>query len=58
LRPDLIGTPAQIVERLQAFADVGIDLFLIQCSPMHEELERIGTQVLPFIGDTRTTILQ
>ena len=49
LRPDLVGTPAQIVERLLAFADVGIDLFLIQCSPMREELERIGTQVLPFL---------
>jgi FMNH2-dependent dimethyl sulfone monooxygenase len=53
LRPDLVGTPAQIVERLQGFADVGIDLFLIQCSPMREELERIGTQVLPFINAVR-----
>ncbi|MBA2679826.1 MAG: LLM class flavin-dependent oxidoreductase, partial [Ktedonobacteraceae bacterium] len=49
LRPNLIGTPDQIAARMQAFADAGIDLFLIQCSPMHEELERIGTQVLPLL---------
>lgn len=49
LRPNLIGTPDQIAARIQAFTDAGVDLFLIQCSPMHEELERIGTQVLPLL---------
>ena len=49
LRPELVGTPAQIAQRMQAFADAGVDLFLIQCSPMLEELERIGTQVLPLL---------
>jgi dimethylsulfone monooxygenase len=50
LRPNLVGTPEQIAERMQAFTDGGLDLFLIQCSPMHEELERIGQQVLPLLG--------
>jgi FMNH2-dependent dimethyl sulfone monooxygenase len=50
LRPNLVGTPQQIAERMQAYADAGLDLFLIQCSPMHEELERIGTQVFPLLG--------
>lgn len=49
LRPNLVGTPAQIAERMQAFADAGLDLFLIQCSPMLEEIERIGQQVLPLL---------
>lgn len=49
LRPNLIGTPAQIAARMRAFADAGLDLFLIQCSPMLEEVERIGTQVLPLL---------
>ena len=49
LRPNLIGTPDQIAARMQAFADAGVDLFLIQCSPMREEMERIGTQVLPLL---------
>lgn len=51
LRPNLIGTPAQIAERMRDYADAGLDLFLIQCSPMLEEIERIGTQVLPLLRD-------
>src|SRR5262249_22959725 len=50
LRPNLVGTPQQIAERMQAYADAGLDLFLMQCSPMYEEIERIGTQVLPLLG--------
>lgn len=49
LRPNLIGTPTQIAERLRSFAEAGLDLVLIQCSPMQEEIERIGTQVLPLL---------
>jgi FMNH2-dependent dimethyl sulfone monooxygenase len=51
LRPNLIGTPAQIAARMRAYADAGLDLFLIQCSPMLEEMERIGTQVLPLLRE-------
>ena len=47
LRPDLVGTPDQITERLQEYADVGLDLVLLQCSPMLEEVRRIGRDVLP-----------
>jgi FMNH2-dependent dimethyl sulfone monooxygenase len=50
LRPDLVGTPQQIVDRLGEFADVGLDLVLIQCSPMLEEVRRIGRDVLPRLG--------
>lgn len=50
LRPNLVGTPQQIGERMQAYGDAGVDLFLIQCSPMLEEIERIGEQVLPLLG--------
>ncbi|WP_028566915.1 LLM class flavin-dependent oxidoreductase [Salisaeta longa] len=47
LRPDLVGTPAQIEEKLRAYADVGLDLVLVQCSPMLEEVQRIGRDVIP-----------
>nr|WP_263785849.1 LLM class flavin-dependent oxidoreductase [Salinibacter grassmerensis] len=47
LRPDLVGTPDQIVEKLNAYADVGLDLVLLQCSPMLEEVQRIGREVIP-----------
>jgi len=51
LRPDFVGTPEHIAERMRAYEAVGVDLLLIQCSPMLEELERIGTQVLPLLQD-------
>ena len=47
LRPDLVGTPDQIVRRLQDYADVGLDLVLVQCSPMLEDVQRIGRDVIP-----------
>lgn len=56
LRPNLVGTPEQIAERMRAFADAGLDLFLIQCSPMLEEIERIGTAVLPLLGQSAAAI--
>lgn len=49
LRPNLIGTPEQIAARMHAYAEAGVDLFLLQCSPMLEEIERIGQQVLPLL---------
>jgi len=47
LRPDLVGTPDQIVDRLAEYADVGLDLVLLQCSPMLEEVQRLGRDVIP-----------
>ena len=49
LRPGLVGTPEQIAERLAAFETAGLDLVLAQCSPMLEEVERIGAEVLPLV---------
>ncbi len=49
LRPGLIGTPALVAERIKAFADAGVDLFLLQCSPMHTELERFAKTVMPLV---------
>ncbi len=56
LRPNFIGTPEQIVERVRAYEEVGLDLILLQCSPMREELERIGTQILPALKETRSRV--
>lgn len=47
LRPDLVGTPDQIRDKLQEYADVGLDLVLVQSSPMLEEVQRIGRDLLP-----------
>jgi len=52
LRPDLVGTPDTIVRRLREYEDAGLDLVLIQCSPMLEEVQRIGKHVIPRLQTT------
>ncbi|HEX8715983.1 MAG TPA: LLM class flavin-dependent oxidoreductase [Gemmatimonadaceae bacterium] len=47
LRAGLTGTAEQVAERVHAFADAGVDLLLLQCSPQVEEMERVGEQVIP-----------
>jgi FMNH2-dependent dimethyl sulfone monooxygenase len=46
LRPNLIGTPAMVQERVAEFAEVGVDLLLLQSSPQVEEMERFAAQVI------------
>lgn len=49
LRPNLVGTPDQVAERINTYADAGITLLLIQASPLDEELDRIAEQVFPLV---------
>ncbi len=46
LRPNLVGTPAQIRERIAAYEAAGVDLLLLQMSPQYEEMERFAAQVI------------
>jgi FMNH2-dependent dimethyl sulfone monooxygenase len=46
LRSGLIGTPAKVMDRVAEFEKVGVDLFLLQCSPQFEEMERFAEQVI------------
>ena len=46
LRSGFVGTAAQVKERLQEFAAVGVDLVLLQSSPQREEMERFGAEVI------------
>lgn len=46
LRPNLIGTPDQIRERIAAYEAAGVDLLLLQMSPQLEEMERFAAQVI------------
>lgn len=55
LRPDLVGTAEQIAERINAYAEAGITLLLIQASPLDEELERIAEQVFPLVPQDALT---
>jgi len=46
LRAGLVGTPDQVAERVAEFADAGVDLLLLQCSPQLEEMERFAESVI------------
>src|SRR5271170_4477900 len=46
LRPNLIGTAAQIRERIAAYESAGLDLLLLQMSPQLEEMERFAAAVI------------
>ncbi|MES2450898.1 MAG: LLM class flavin-dependent oxidoreductase [Pseudomonadota bacterium] len=46
LRPNLVGTPEQVRERIAEYEDAGLDLLLLQMSPQKEEMERFAAQVI------------
>jgi FMNH2-dependent dimethyl sulfone monooxygenase len=45
LRPDLVGTGAQIRARIADYEAAGLDLLLLQMSPQYEEMERFAAEV-------------
>jgi FMNH2-dependent dimethyl sulfone monooxygenase len=46
LRTGLIGTPYQVQDRIAEFEKIGIDFFLLQCSPQLEEMERFAETII------------
>jgi FMNH2-dependent dimethyl sulfone monooxygenase len=46
LRPNLVGTPEQVQERIAAYEDAGVGLLLLQMSPQAEEMDRFAEQVI------------
>jgi dimethylsulfone monooxygenase len=46
LRSGLVGTPDQIQDQLDRFAEAGLDLVLLQMSPQLEEMERFAQLVM------------
>ena len=49
LRANLIGTAEQIAEKLRAYEEAGLNLVIIQCANMKEELERIAKELMPLL---------
>lgn len=56
LRPNLIGTPEQIAERIVAFEEAGVDLLLLQFSPQLEEMEQFSKKVMPLVEKQRLVV--
>lgn len=46
LRPNLVGTPAQVKARIAEYEAAGLDLLLLQMSPQAEEMDRFAAQVI------------
>ncbi len=46
LRPNLVGTPEQLKERIAEYEAAGLDLLLLQMSPQAEEMDRFAAQVM------------
>lgn len=46
LRSGLTGTPWQVQDRIAAFERIGVDFFLLQCSPQLEEMERFSESII------------
>lgn len=47
LRPNFVGTPDQVAERIVEFERAGVGLLLLQFSPHLPELERFARDVIP-----------
>lgn len=50
LRSGLLGTPAQVQDRIAEFEAVGVDFFLLQCSPQLEEMERFSESIIQVVA--------
>lgn len=46
LRPGFVGTPDQLIERIAAYEEAGLDLLLLQMSPQAEEMDRFAESVI------------
>jgi FMNH2-dependent dimethyl sulfone monooxygenase len=46
LRPNFVGTPEQVRERIEEYEEAGLDLLLLQMSPQAEEMDRFAAQVI------------
>jgi dimethylsulfone monooxygenase len=51
-RPGLIGTPAQVAARIEAFAEAGVDCLLCGFLDFAAELPAFGREVIPLVGRT------
>ena len=48
LRSGLVGTADKVRDRIGEFAEAGVDLLLLQCSPQFEEMERFAAGVIHY----------
>ncbi|GAM14718.1 LLM class flavin-dependent oxidoreductase [Mesobacillus selenatarsenatis] len=57
LRPNLVGTPEQIAERILQYEEAGLGLLLLQFSPQLDEMKRFASQVMPLVEEKRKQVI-
>ena len=50
----LVGSYDRVAERIQAFHDAGVELFMLQFQPFIPEMTRFAREIFPRLGKTRT----
>jgi alkanesulfonate monooxygenase len=54
----LVGTPEQILEKLNRYMDMGIRAFILSGYPLIEECEQFGKMVLPHLPNVKLSVEQ
>jgi alkanesulfonate monooxygenase len=54
----IVGTPQQVIEKLQRYMDMGIRAFILSGYPLIEECILFGKHVLPHLNNVKLSVLQ
>ncbi|GGT43282.1 hypothetical protein GCM10010207_49400 [Streptomyces atratus] len=46
----VVGSTAQVIERIEEFEDLGVDTFILSGNPLLEEAYRVAETVHPALG--------
>lgn len=49
LRSNLVGTPEQVAEKIREYEKAGLNLMIVQCANMIDEIELIGKKLIPLV---------
>jgi alkanesulfonate monooxygenase len=54
----IVGTPEQIIEKMNRYMDMGVRSFILSGYPLKEECELFGKMVLPHLNSVKLSVLQ
>ena len=54
----IVGTPEQIIEKMNRYMDMGVRAFILSGYPLKEECELFGQMVLPHLNNVKLSVLQ
>ena len=49
----LVGSHAQVIDRIAAFHEAGIELFMLQFQPLETELDHFAAEIIPRLADRK-----